>query len=137
MKKSIIIFIILMVACLALTACGGGSTPASDNTPDPTLESWMAEHPEEMEDVEEEEGMEILFEGNTLIYKYDITVLGIDEETATSDEAIAIFEQGLDDQEETFKNVASSLEKQTGISGIEVKVVYTFGDTVLIEKTFT
>lgn len=130
-KKSIILLVVLMVACLALTACGGGATKA-----DPTLESWMAEHPEEMDDVEIEEGMEVSFEENTLVYKYDLTVLEIDEETATSDVLIEALEEGLAQEEDTFLGVADSLESETGIDGITVKVIYTYGDTVLVEKTF-
>jgi hypothetical protein len=131
-KKSIIcLVLVLALACLALTACGGEKA-------DPTLESWMAEHPEEMDEVEVEEGMEVSFEGNNLIYKYDISTLdGVTEETANSDVLIEALKDGLANEEETFKGVASDLEGETGITGISVTVIYTFGETVLVEQTFT
>ena len=132
MKKSIILLVVLMVACLALTACGGGGSAKAE----PTLESWMAEHPEEMDDVEVEEGMEVSFDENTLIYKYDLSVLDLDEETAKSDVLIDALKDGLAQEADTFNNVASSLESETGIDGITVRVIYTFKDTVLVEQTF-
>ena len=98
----------------------------------------MAEHPEEMDEVEVEEGMEVSFEGNNLIYKYDISTLdGVTEETANSDVLIDALKEGLANEEETFKGVASDLEEETGITGISVTVIYTFGETVLVEQTFT
>ena len=134
-KKSIIcLVLVLVLACMALTACGGGSGEKAD----PTLESWMAEHPEEMDEVEVEEGMEVSFEGNNLIYKYDLSTLdGVTEETANSDVLIDALKDGLANEEETFKGVASDLEEETGITGISVTVIYTFGETVLVEQTFT
>ncbi len=136
-KKSIIVlFVVLLVACLAMTACGGNG---GSDTPkeEPTLESWMAEHPEEMDEVEVEEGMEVSFDKNNLIYTYDLSVLDVDEETAKSETMIEALTEGLENESDTFLGIIDSLESETEITGITVTVIYTFKGDVLVEKTYT
>ena len=135
-KKSIIcLLLVFLVACLMLTACGGGG---SNEPEEVTLESWMADHPEEMDQVEVEDGMEVTFEKNTLVYTYDLSVLdGVDEATATSETMIEALTQGLEEADGTFMGIIDDLQEETEIEGISIKVVYTFHDTVLVEKTFS
>ena len=54
MKKSIICLLLLAV-CLALTACGGKSNNSAAEA-EPTLEKWMAEHPEQLKGVQSADG---------------------------------------------------------------------------------
>ncbi len=141
-RSTICLLLVLVMACMALTACGGsGSNSGGSESTEPekevTLETWIADHPEEMDSVEIEDGMEVLFEGNNLIYKYDLIVLDIDAETAKSDTMIEALTEALDEQADTFKGVASDLEEATEITGITVTVIYTYDGEVLVEKTFT
>ncbi len=137
-KKSIIVlFVVLLVACLAMTACGGNG---GSDTPkeEPTLESWIAEHPEEMDEVEVQDGMEVSFDKNNLIYTYDISVIeGVTEENAKSETMIESLTEGLENESDTFMGIIDSLESETEITGITVTVIYTFKGDVLVEKTYT
>ena len=139
-KKSIIcLLLVFLVACLMLTACGGngGGNGGTDEPEEVTLESWMADHPEEMEQVEVEEGMEVSFDKNNLIYTYDLSVLDVDEESAKSETMIEALTEGLEGATDTFNGIIDDLESETEITGITVTVIYTYKGTVLVEKTYS
>ena len=111
---------------------------AANEPEEVTLESWMADHPEEMEQVEVEEGMEVSFDKNNLIYTYDISVLdGVTEENASSETMIEALTEGLEGATDTFNGIIDDLESETEITGITVTVIYTYKGTVLVEKTFS
>ena len=136
-KKSIIcLLLVFLVACLMLTACGG-SGGGTNEPEEVTLESWMADHPEEMEQVEVEEGMEVSFDKNNLIYTYDLSVLDVDEESAKSETMIEALTEGLEGATDTFNGIIDDLESETEITGITVTVIYTYKGTVLVEKTYS
>ena len=140
MKKSIICLLLLLLAvCLALTACGGKSNNSAAEPEEPTLEKWMAEHPEQLKGVQSADGLEYSFKKNTLIYKYDLSITNaqLSEEVAKSDIMKKALEDGITNGEDTFKGIIDNLEKNTGISGINVEIIYTWKDTVLVDRFIT
>ncbi len=134
MKKKSIIYLLLalMIACLALAGCGGGS--GSETI---TLESWMAEHPEELEALSTD-GVGVSVEGNTMFYTYDVSsVNGLTEETALSEAFKKAMEDSLDDSAEAVIDEINTLEEKSGVDGITGTVVCKFKDKVITEKSFT
>ena len=134
MKKKSIIYLLLalMIACLALAGCGGGS--GSETM---TLESWMAEHPDELEALSAD-GMEVSVEGNTLFYTYDASMInGLAEETALSDAFKKAMDDTIDDSAEDVIGEITTLEEKSGVDGITGTVVCKFKDKVITEKSFT
>jgi len=120
-KKTLLtslLLILMMAVMVVFTGCGGGPE---------TLEDYInsdAEAQEEIDALAESSGMEIDITDNTLtyVYSYDQT---FDE--AMIEQMAAQFESTMDSMSSTFEGVASTLEEETGIEDITVKVVYQDG----------
>ena len=75
---------------------------------------------------------------NAIIYTFDLAAMeGYTEELAKSEEIQAALQSALDAAGGTFGGIAKSIEKETDIAGISTVVNYTWGDEVLVTKTFT
>ena len=137
MKKTTLktIAIALVVTLmLAMTACGGNK--------DAALEKYfqtdeMQEMVQEAKDSVEGSGMsiEILAEGNTLIYEYTF------EEDSFDDSMLdAVKEQlvsGLESTASTFEGIASDLNDELKVENSTVVVRYLYNGETLAESEYT
>lgn len=125
---------LVMTLMLAMTACGGNK--------DAALEKYfqtdeMQEMVQEAKDSVEGSGMsiEILAEGNTLIYEY------IFEEDSFDDSMLdAVKEQlvsGLESTASTFEGIASDLNDELKVENSTVVVRYLYNGETLAESEYT
>ena len=124
----------VMTLMLAMTACGGNK--------DAALEKYfqtdeMQEMVQEAKDSVEGSGMsiEILAEGNTLIYEYTF------EEDSFDDSMLdAVKEQlvsGLESTASTFEGIASDLNDELKVENSTVVVRYLYNGETLAESEYT
>ena len=125
---------LVMTLMLAMTACGGNK--------DAALEKYfqtdeMQEMVQEAKDSVEGSGMsiEILAEGNTLIYEYTF------EEDSFDDSMLdAVKEQlvsGLESTASTFEGIASDLNDELKVENSTVVVRYLYNGETLVESEYT
>ena len=125
---------LVMTLMLAMTACGGNK--------DAALEKYfqtdeMQEMVQEAKDSVEGSGMsiEILAEGNTLIYEYTF------EEDSFDDSMLdAVKEQlvsGLESTASTFEGIASDLNDELKVENSTVVVRYLYNGETLAEREYT
>lgn len=119
MKKKTLLTSLLLILMMALTLAFTGCS----NEPD-TLEAYInsdAEAQEEIDALAESSGMAIEVKGNTLtyVYSYDQT---FDE--AMIEQMASQFESTMESMSSTFEGIATTLEEETGIEDITVKVLY-------------
>lgn len=125
---------LVMTLMLAMTACGGNKEAA--------LEKYfqtdeMQEMVQEAKDSVEGSGMsiEILAEGNTLIYEYTF------EEDSFDDSMLdAVKEQlvsGLESTASTFEGIASDLNDELKVENSTVVVRYLYNGETLAESEYT
>ena len=125
---------LVMTLMLAMTACGGNK--------DAALEKYfqtdeMQEMVQEAKDSVEGSGMsiEILAEGNTLIYEYTF------EEDSFDDSMLdAVKEQlvsGLESTASTFEGIASDLNDGLKVENSTVVVRYLYNGETLAESEYT
>lgn len=125
---------LVMTLMLAMTACGGNK--------DAALEKYfqtdeMQEMVQEAKDSVEGSGMsiEILAEGNTLIYEYTF------EEDSFDDSMLdAVKEQlvsGLESAASTFEGIASDLNDELKVENSTVVVRYLYNGETLVESEYT
>lgn len=125
---------LVMTLMLAMTACGGNK--------DAALEKYfqtdeMQEMVQEAKDSVEGSGMsiEILAEGNTLIYEYTF------EEDSFDDSMLdAVKEQlvtGLESTASTFEGIASDLNDELKVENSTVVVRYLYNGETLAESEYT
>ena len=125
---------LVMTLMLAMTACGGNK--------DAALEKYfqtdeMQEMVQEAKDSVEGSGMsiEILAEGNTLIYEYNF------EEDSFDDSMLdAVKEQlvsGLESTASTFEGIASDLNDELKVENSTVVVRYLYNGETLAESEYT
>lgn len=82
--------------------------------------------------------VKVTVSGNKLIYTYDLSnTEGLSEDDADSDEIRKALEGTLDASNDRFVELCRSLEKDTGISGISVEVIYSYGDKILLTREYT
>ena len=125
---------LVMTLMLSMTACGGNK--------DAALEKYfqtdeMQEMVQEAKDSVEGSGMsiEILAEGNTLIYEYTF------EEDSFDDSMLdAVKEQlvsGLESTASTFEGIASDLNDELKVENSTVVVRYLYNGETLAESEYT
>ncbi len=131
-KRSIIAFLLCFVMMLSvfLTACGSPKT----------IEEYIGKNKEAAEEVQQAAdtaGLAVDFSGNDVIYTYDIsTIDGVTEEVGKSDMMIEQLGAALDSQGNTFVGLCKQLEEESKIEGVQIIINYTFGEEVLVTKTF-
>lgn len=142
MKKRtfIVLMIMAVVAAMCFTACGKKAPT--------TLESYVNDHPEVKEEIDEKlgtdelKGVTVDFSGNEMTYTYDISGMdNITEELAKSDTLKESLDAGLEQQSGTFTQLASTLKNSVKEDGVEletvkVTVVYTYEDYQITSRTF-
>lgn len=134
MKKSVTIALsVFSIAALLLAGCTK-SAPK-------TVESIIGSN----EDVEEaiqsgasENSVEVEIKENTITYNYDLSAVeGITDEMLKDEEFIESLVSSLDSLTDSMTSVAATVEKQTGIEGVVIKVFYNYGGKEIANATFT
>ena len=124
------IIISLMLAIITMLS-GCGSQPA-------TLEEYISNYEEARTTLESmsssTEGLEVAVEDNTIIYTYtyDNTL-----DSSMIESVSEQLEKTIDSSESTFRSMADSLEEESGIDGITIRVIYLNNDgTELVNKEY-
>ena len=136
MKKTLrtITMALVMTLMLAMTACGGNK--------DAALEEYfqtdeMQEMIQEAKDSVEGSGMsiEILAEGNSLIYEYTFEEDSFDDSMldAVKDQLVS----GLDSAASTFEGIASDLNDELKVDNSTVIVRYLYNGETLAEREYS
>ena len=90
--------------------------------------------------VDEEEGISIEYQGNIIIYSYDISHWeGYTEEQAKTEGFISALDSSIDKSidSSSIGNFIVTLESVTGISGISIVYNYTWENYILTSRAFT
>lgn len=135
MKKTLrtIAMALVMALMLAMTACGGNK--------DAALEEYfqtdeMQEMIQEAKDSVEGSGMsiEILAEGNSLIYEYTFEEDSFDDSMldAVKDQLVS----GLESAASTFEGIASDLNEELKVDNSTVIVRYLYNGETLAEREY-
>ena len=142
--------VIALVIVLAVGACIGaaryisahrGSGGGGGGGYTLTLEDYINSNDAAKQQlVQSVEGTDVIISvsGNTLIYTYDLSASNsMTPEIAQSDELKQSLGETLDSSDEQFTELCAGLEKDTGISGVSVEVLFKYGDDVLLTRTYT
>ncbi len=131
-RKSMVALLLTFVMSLSLmaTAC---SSPK-------TIEEYVAKDKEASEQVQkaaDTAGLTVDFSGNDVIYTYDLASIdNVTEEVIKSDMMKEQLASALDSTTDTFVGLCKQLEEESKIEGIQIVVNYTYGDEVIVTKTF-
>lgn len=124
------VIISLMVAMIIMLS-GCASQPA-------TLEEYISNDEEARTTLESvsssTEGLEVDVEDNTIIYTYtyDNTL-----DSSMIESVSQQLEKTIDSSESTFRSMADTLEEESGIDGITIRVIYLNNDgTELVNKEY-
>ena len=132
-KKGISALLLTFVMLLSVFATACGSSPK-------TIEEYINSDKDAQAEVQEAAdtaGLAVEFSGNDVIYTYDISSIdGVTEEVGKSDIMVEQLTSALESQGSTFVGLCGQLEEQSKIEGVQIVVNYTFGDEVLVSKTF-
>lgn len=132
-RKGIISILIIMTMMMALVMSSCESKPK-------TLEEFVNNDEDAMEDIQEtadESGLKVEIKENDVIYSYDISDYdGMTEEIAKGDQMVSALESALGDATDTFTELCSDLEEESGIEGVRILVNYTYKDENLVSKTY-
>ena len=137
MKKKVLLVLLAMLVgmTMIMTACGGGSSEPM------TLEKYVQDDADVQESIDSamtDSNVLVEIKENSIIYTFDLASMeGYTEELAKTEEVQAALQSALDAAGGTFGGIAKKIEQETDIPGISTVVNYTWGDEVLITKTFT
>lgn len=133
-KKSVIALVLALSLLfgLGLTSCAKKAE---------TLEDFLQSNDdvkEEIQNAADSAGLSVEIKGNDVTYSYDLSSLNVaDEKILKEPEMIEKLEASVDDQKSTYVDLCKQLEEKTGFTGIKMTVNYTYGDEVLVSRTFT
>ena len=131
-RKGLIALLISLVMMLSVftTACGGPKT----------IEEYVKndkDAQEQLDKVAESQGLAVDITGNDVVYTYDISSIdGVTEEIGTSDLMKDQLASALDNVSDQFVGLCKQLEEESKIEGVQIVVNYTYGDEIIITKTF-
>ena len=132
-NKGLIALLLTIVMSMSLLATACSSTPK-------TLEEYINSNQEEMEQVQavaDESKMQIEFNENDVIYSYDISSMeNLTEEVAKSDIMKDNLSSSLESLSDRFVGLCGQLEEKSQIEGVQIIVNFTYGDEILVSKTF-
>ncbi len=135
MKKRTLIALIMMtvITVLCFTACGKKEAM--------TLEKYCKDKPEVQESISKamsDSNVLVEIKGNDIIYTSDLASMeGYTEEIAKNDAVKKALGDALTAAGATFGNISKNIEESSKIEGINTIVNYTWGEEVLVTKTFT
>lgn len=131
-RKSMIAMLLAFVMSFSLmaTACGSPKT----------IEEYIEKDKEAAEQVQkaaDTAGLTVDFSGNDVVYTYDLASIdNVTEEVIKSDMMKEQLSSALDSTTDTFVGLCKQLEEESKIEGIQIVVNYTYGDEVIVTKTF-
>jgi hypothetical protein len=131
-RKSMVAMLLAFVMSFSLlaTAC---SSPK-------TIEEYIAKDKEAAEQVQkaaDTAGLTVDFSGNDVVYTYDLASIdNVTEDVIKSDMMKEQLSSALDSTTDTFVGLCKQLEEESKIEGIQIVVNYTYGDEVIVTKTF-
>ena len=131
-RKSMIAMLLAFVMSFSLmaTACGSPKT----------IEEYIEKDKEAAEQVQkaaDTAGLTVDFSGNDVVYTYDLaSIENVTEEVIKSDMMKEQLSSALDSTTDTFVGLCKQLEEESKIEGIQIVVNYTYGDEVIVTKTF-
>ena len=131
-RKSMVALLLAFVMSFSLlaTAC---SSPK-------TIEEYIAKDKEAAEQVQkaaDTAGLTVDFSGNDVVYTYDLASIdNVTEDVIKSDVMKEQLESALDSTGDTFVGLCKQLEEQSKIEGVQIVINYTYGDEVIVTKTF-
>ena len=131
-RKSMIAMLLAFVMSFSLmaTACGSPKT----------IEEYIEKDKEAAEQVQkaaDTAGLTVDFSGNDAVYTYDLASIdNVTEEVIKSDMMKEQLSSALDSTTDTFVGLCKQLEEESKIEGIQIVVNYTYGDEVIVTKTF-
>ena len=131
-RKSMVALLLAFVMSFSLmaTAC---SSPK-------TIEEYINKDKEAAEQVQkaaDTAGLTVDFSGNDVVYTYDLSsVNNVTEDVIKSDMMKEELASALDSTSDKFVGLCKQLEEESKISGIQIVVNYTYGDEVIVTKTF-
>lgn len=131
-RKSLIALLLTIVMSLSVfaTSC---SKPK-------TIEEYVAKDKEASEQVQkaaDTAGLTVSFEENDVVYTYDLaSIENVNEEVIKSDMMKEQLSSALDSTTDTFVGLCKQLEEESKIEGVQIVVNYTYGDEIIVTKTF-
>lgn len=132
-KKGLIALLMSFVMMMSIMASACSSSPK-------TIEEYVSKDKDAMEEVQkaaDSSGLTVDFKGNDVIYTYDLSGLdGVTEEVVKSDMMVEQLTSALESTGDTFASLCKQLEDESKIEGVQIIVNYTFGDEVVVTKTF-
>ena len=145
MKKRILLVLLAMLVgmTMIMTSCFSNNiniNGGADEEP-MTLEKYVKDDAEVQNAIDSamnDSNVLVEIKENAIIYTFDLSTMeGYTEELAHSEEIQAALQSALDSAGGTFGGIAKSIEDASGITGITTVVNYTWGDEVVVSKTFT
>jgi hypothetical protein len=131
-RKSMVALLLAFVMSFSLmaTACGSPKT----------IEEYIEKDKEAAEQVQkaaDTAGLTVDFSGNDVVYTYDLASIdNVTEDVIKSDMMKEQLSSALDSTTDTFVGLCKQLEEESKIEGIQIVVNYTYGDEVIVTKTF-
>lgn len=130
-RKGLFAVLLSLVLIIAMTAC---------NSSPKTIEEYINKDKEAQEQVQQaadQAGLTVDFKGNDVIYTYDLSSIeNVTEEVIKSDIMVDQLTSTLESTGDTFSGLCKQLEEESKIEGIQIVVNYTYGDEVIVTKTF-
>ncbi len=132
-RRTITALVISMILAMTMSFASCSKEPTN-------LEEYVNQNQESMQKIQEtadQNHLAIDIAENDVTYTYDLANQeGITEEIATSDKMKEALSTSLGQVSETFAALAKQLEEESGMTGVQIIVKYTYGETPLAEKTF-
>lgn len=141
MKKKVLLILLAMLVgmTMIMTACGGSGGAAEEEPM--TLEKYVqgdAQVEQSIESAMNDSNVLVEIKENSIIYTFDLSTMdGYTEEIAKTEEVKAALQSALDSAGATFGGIAKSIEDASGLTGITTVVNYTWGDELVVTKTYT
>jgi len=134
-NKSLTVLIsLLAVLCIVFAGCS--SQPKPEN-----IEQYLEQNEEltaQLESIAGASGWDLSISGNAIVFTYDVNNMqGMTEEFALSDSFKSAVESAIDSQEGTYKEVTGSIRDQSGMQDFTLSIIYKYGDTEIVNKTYT
>lgn len=133
----------LIGAAIAFAVVKSGIAPGGETQKQAeySLEEFVEVNPDariQIEQSVQDTNVDVFVSENNLIYRYDLSkVDGMSETAAKDAETISSLEDSLDSGDSRFIELCQKLEDDTGIRGISVTVLYTYGEDKLTSRTYT
>jgi hypothetical protein len=137
MKKRtfVVLMIMVLITALCFTACGKKGGKAE------TLESYCKDNPEVQDQIDQamaDSNVKVEIKDNDIVYTFDLSTMeGFTEEAAKGDSVKSALDNALVAAAGTFGNISKNIEESTKIEGVTTTVNYTWGDEVLVTRSFT